>query len=197
MKSIHPFPAFAATPAPAARRVTGRGKGWKQANYLDNSGPLTVKSHDQASFAPMIPLKKLLAALLLPPTSLLLLAMLGLWLARRRPYRLVAVLDMLLRRWRGRRWRTAPPSPGDAAPLQAIVILGTGATPMHTATTPMNWPWAPAPVAAGAGAACPCRPGGASGGVRAVREALTADFASRSKISRGIRRAALLAPMLT
>ena len=33
----------------------------------------------------MFPLKKLLAALLLPPVGLLLLAMFGLWLARRRP----------------------------------------------------------------------------------------------------------------
>ncbi len=86
----------------------------------------------------MFPLKKLLAALMLPPTSLLLLAMLGLWLARRRP-RLghgliagsLAALWLMSTPWvAGQLIGTledAPPITGDELRrCQAIVILGAG-----------------------------------------------------------------------
>lgn len=86
----------------------------------------------------MFPLKKLLAALLLPPVGLLLLAMFGLWLARRRP-RLghgliagsLAALWLLSTPWvAGQLIGTledAPPiASDDLRRCQAIVILGAG-----------------------------------------------------------------------
>lgn len=86
----------------------------------------------------MFLLKKVLAALILPPISLLLLALFGLWLARRRP-RLgssLAVLSLctllvlatpwvaneLLRSLQG----APPPTLAELGEAQAIVILGGG-----------------------------------------------------------------------
>lgn len=86
----------------------------------------------------MFLLKKILAPLMLPPGGLLLLAALGLALARRRPrlgYTLVAlavatlwalstpwVANELLRSLQG----AMPPTPEQLARAQAIVILGSG-----------------------------------------------------------------------
>jgi uncharacterized SAM-binding protein YcdF (DUF218 family) len=86
----------------------------------------------------MFLLKKILAGLVLPPASLLLLAGLGLWLARRRP-RLGAwlagssllALALLSTPWLSgtllRTLETSPPIDAEAlAGCQAIVILGAG-----------------------------------------------------------------------
>lgn len=87
----------------------------------------------------MFLLKKIFAALILPPISLLLLALFGLWLARRRP-RLgsalavlgLCVLLLLATPWVAnellRSLQVAPPpTPAELGEAQAIVILGGGA----------------------------------------------------------------------
>ena len=172
----------------------------------------------------MFPLKKLLAALLLPPTSLLLLAMLGLWLARRRPrlgHGLVAAclatLWLLSTPWvAGRLIGTledAPPITGDALRrCQAIVILGAGSyanAPEYGDDTVNELALerlrlgarlaraSGLPIAVTGGAPSGGRPEGES-----MREALTADFGVKvrwveSQSRDTAENAAYLAPMLT
>lgn len=86
----------------------------------------------------MFLLKKIITALVLPPTSLLLLALFGLWLSRRRPrigHSLIAVglgaLWLLATPWISnellRSLQTvSTPAPEQLAATQAIVILGSG-----------------------------------------------------------------------
>lgn len=89
----------------------------------------------------MFALKKLLSTLILPPTSLILLTLFGLWLARRHPrmgrgLTLVALLALLVLSvpWVGNRLlQTLEPYPVISAEalgkVDAIVVLGGGAYP--------------------------------------------------------------------
>lgn len=112
--------------------------GARKANYPDNSQPPVSLNAKQDAFAPMFLLKKIVAALILPPAGPLLLAFLGLWLARHRP-RLghalialaVATLWLLSTPWVAnellRSVQTGmPPTPEQLASTQAIVVLGGG-----------------------------------------------------------------------
>jgi uncharacterized SAM-binding protein YcdF (DUF218 family) len=86
----------------------------------------------------MFLLKKILAALILPPTGPLLLAAAGLWLSRHRPrtgHFLVALglgtLLLLSTPWIGNEllrslYDTPPPAPEQIAKSEAIIILGGG-----------------------------------------------------------------------
>jgi uncharacterized SAM-binding protein YcdF (DUF218 family) len=171
----------------------------------------------------MFPLKKLLSSLMLPPTSLLLLAMLGLWLARRRPrlgHALVA--GALATLWLLSTPRVAGKLIGtleDAPPIesadlrrcQAIVILGAGSyanAPEYGGDTVNELALerlrlgarlaraSGLPIAVTGGAPSGGRPEGES-----MREALTADFGVKvrwveSQSRDTAENAAYLAPML-
>jgi len=171
----------------------------------------------------MFLLKKILAALILPPTSLLLLAMLGLWLARRRP-RLghgliaggLAALWLLSTPWVAGKLiatlETAPPiASGDLRRCQAIVVLGAGTyanAPEYGDDTVNELALerlrhgarlaraSGLPIAVTGGAPSEGRPEGES-----MREALTADFGVKvrwveSQSRDTAENAAYLAPML-
>jgi uncharacterized SAM-binding protein YcdF (DUF218 family) len=57
----------------------------READCVDNSGRTDLINDNQEHFTPMFLLKKILAALILPPLGPLLVCLYGLWLARRRP----------------------------------------------------------------------------------------------------------------
>lgn len=146
----------------------------------------------------MFLLKNILAALVLPPTGPLLLAMFGLWLARRRPrigHGLIALgivsLLLLSTPWVANRLLrgledTPPITPQTLARAQAIVVLGGGsyfAAPEYGSDTVSDMSLerlrygarlargSGLPVAVTGGAPWGGRPEGDS-----MREALTTDF---------------------
>jgi uncharacterized SAM-binding protein YcdF (DUF218 family) len=102
------------------------------------SAPIPPVNHEQARFAPMFLLKKILSALLLPPASPVLLAALGLWIARQRPrlgHGLIALgmvsLWLLSTPWVAHRLLaglqdTPRITPDQLANAQAIVVLSGG-----------------------------------------------------------------------
>lgn len=194
------------------------------ANYPDNSGPPTTLNAKQDAFVPMFLLKKILAPLMLPPGGPLLLALLGLVLARRRPrlgYSLVvlavATLWALSTPWVANELlrslqNATPPTPEELAATQAIVILGGGRyrdapeyglqdTVSHAALERLRYGarlarTANLPVAVTGGA-----PRGGTSEAEAMREALVTDFGVTPRwvesISRDtVENATLLAPIL-
>jgi uncharacterized SAM-binding protein YcdF (DUF218 family) len=124
--------------------------GARQANYPDNSHPSIGINAKQDAFAPMFLLKKILAALILPPTGPLLMATAGLWLSRHRPRLgqfLIALglgtLLLLSTPWIANELQRSlqdalPATLEDLSSADAIVILGGGnyhAAPEYGADT--------------------------------------------------------------